>query len=266
MLWNLSFHRYFFCYSIYQNNMTKTLCLGMKLGFLFFSLKLKHNHIQKSIQHVRNWISNLSSILFLLYHLSQIVKMIPFKSDSWMHHCAALISKLALFDNYNCDGYLIIKVLSSTKLCFIYKQNHFYLVILINYIEWINMIDTQMNDPLWNQYSWWRWEYTLGRNLEKGISDCHQSFLLILEEQWFPTKIQWILFKGSAINLKQKKIIHKLLKLYNLFKNYVEYIKLDTKIFVYRAAVLTSLLHDSEPWIPYRPYVNQLNVFQKSCF
>ena len=41
--------------------------------------------------------------------------------------------------------------------------------------------------------------------------------------------------------------------------------KLDTKIQVYKAVVLTTLLYGSESWTPYRPHINQLDVFHKGC-
>ena len=42
-------------------------------------------------------------------------------------------------------------------------------------------------------------------------------------------------------------------------------IKLDTKIQVYKAVVLTTLLYGSESWIPYWSHINQLDVFHKGC-
>ena len=48
-----------------------------------------------------------------------------------------------------------------------------------------------------------------------------------------------------------------------LWKNHD--IKLSTKISVYRAAVLTSLLYGCETWTPYRKHVNQLECFHMRC-
>ena len=42
-------------------------------------------------------------------------------------------------------------------------------------------------------------------------------------------------------------------------------IKLDTKIQVYKAVVLTMLLYGLESWTPYRSHINQLDVFHKGC-
>lgn len=43
-------------------------------------------------------------------------------------------------------------------------------------------------------------------------------------------------------------------------------IKLDTKMRVYRASVLTTLLYGSELWIPYSSHINQLDIFHKVVF
>ena len=42
-------------------------------------------------------------------------------------------------------------------------------------------------------------------------------------------------------------------------------IKLDTKIQVYKAVVLPTLLYGSEFWTPYRTHTNQLDTFHKGC-
>ena len=42
-------------------------------------------------------------------------------------------------------------------------------------------------------------------------------------------------------------------------------ISLKTKISVYRAVVLTTLLYGSETWTPYRTHINQLDIFHKRC-
>ena len=42
-------------------------------------------------------------------------------------------------------------------------------------------------------------------------------------------------------------------------------ISLKTKISVYRAVVLTTLLYGSESWTPYRTQINKLDVFHKHC-
>lgn len=62
------FSKIFFCYSIYQNNMTKTLCLGMKLGFLFFLPKAKAQSYTKinptcATESVTSYLSCFSSII-----------------------------------------------------------------------------------------------------------------------------------------------------------------------------------------------------------
>ena len=40
-------------------------------------------------------------------------------------------------------------------------------------------------------------------------------------------------------------------------------VKLDIKIQVYRAVILSTLLHESETWIPNGLQINQLDIFQK---
>ena len=42
-------------------------------------------------------------------------------------------------------------------------------------------------------------------------------------------------------------------------------IRLDTKVQMYKAVVLTTVLYGSESWTPYREQIRQLDVFHKSC-
>ena len=42
-------------------------------------------------------------------------------------------------------------------------------------------------------------------------------------------------------------------------------IRLDTKIQVYRTAILSSLLYGSEAWTPYRRHINKLDNFHMNC-
>ena len=42
-------------------------------------------------------------------------------------------------------------------------------------------------------------------------------------------------------------------------------VKLDTKIQVYKAVIISILLYGSETWTPYRSQINQLDVFPKRC-
>lgn len=42
-------------------------------------------------------------------------------------------------------------------------------------------------------------------------------------------------------------------------------IRLEIKVQVYKAVVLTTLLYGSESWTPYRKHIQQLDVFHKSC-
>ena len=81
-------------------------------------------------------------------------------------------------------------------------------------------------------------------------------------------------YLGSKVNQRgslDDEIVNRIAKATSAFGNLRHRlwnergIRLDTKILVYRAVVLSILLYGSESWTPYRHHINQLDVFHKSC-
>ncbi len=67
------------------------------------------------------------------------------------------------------------------------------------------------------------------------------------------------------------EVIHRIAKATNVFGKLRHRlwnergVSLATKVQVYKAVILTTLLYSSESWTPYRSQIRQLDVFHKSC-